>query len=345
MKKKYYYIFGLIIFVLQKLIKQKDNYITFYSQFDTHKNIIQMIDHQNYKCVVLKKNKMHIISQIYFIIRSKYIVIDNVYTPLYDINTEKKVILQLWHAPGAVKKFGLNRMDIQSGKQKNINFYRSVYQKVDYVTVGSDHMYEVMQKSLGMDEKKILKLGYPKMYFYESSDYWIKSNALKSMFKKPKNILYIPTFRTSDTDNQKQVEFLKYITANLPSEYDIFYKMHAHNHDLYKDGNKISDKHLIYVYPYFDVIITDYSSIIFEAARFNPNFIFYCYDYEKYTQKQGVYLDENQLPGPIIKEQELVLKEILESTDQNHAIDFFNKHNQYHKQGNMKLLVDTFLNK
>jgi CDP-glycerol glycerophosphotransferase (TagB/SpsB family) len=50
-----------------------------------------------------------------------------------------------------------------------------------------------------------------------------------------------------------------------------------------------------------DMLITDYSSVMFDYALLQRPIIFYCYDLEEYVTKRGLYLDYNKLPGPICK--------------------------------------------
>ena len=49
-----------------------------------------------------------------------------------------------------------------------------------------------------------------------------------------------------------------------------------------------------------DLLITDYSSVIFEYSLLGKPMAFFCYDYETYNR--DFYLDyETDLPGPIFK--------------------------------------------
>ena len=52
-----------------------------------------------------------------------------------------------------------------------------------------------------------------------------------------------------------------------------------------------------------DLLITDYSSVMFEWALMGKPIAFYCYDYDSY--ERDFYLDmDTELSGPILKEQE-----------------------------------------
>ena len=52
-----------------------------------------------------------------------------------------------------------------------------------------------------------------------------------------------------------------------------------------------------------DLLITDYSSVIFEYSLLNKPIVFYCYDYDSY--ERDFYLDyERDLPGELLRTQE-----------------------------------------
>ena len=49
-----------------------------------------------------------------------------------------------------------------------------------------------------------------------------------------------------------------------------------------------------------DLLVTDYSSVIFEYSLLNKPMVFYCYDYDEYNR--DFYLDyEKDLPGKMFR--------------------------------------------
>ena len=49
-----------------------------------------------------------------------------------------------------------------------------------------------------------------------------------------------------------------------------------------------------------DLLVTDYSSVVFEYSLLNKPMVFYCYDYDEYNR--DFYLDyENDLPGQLFR--------------------------------------------
>lgn len=61
-----------------------------------------------------------------------------------------------------------------------------------------------------------------------------------------------------------------------------------------------------------DILITDYSSVFFDYANLDRPILFYMYDYEEYKYKmRDFYFDIHILPGPVVTDQDELLKTIL----------------------------------
>ena len=66
-----------------------------------------------------------------------------------------------------------------------------------------------------------------------------------------------------------------------------------------------------------DVLMTDYSSVFFDYANLQKPMIFYMYDKFLYENNlRGFYVDLDELPGPIIEEEDEMIEKFRE---------FFNK--------------------
>ena len=75
-----------------------------------------------------------------------------------------------------------------------------------------------------------------------------------------------------------------------------------------------------------DVVVTDYSSIVFDASLLNKNMVFYVPDYEKY--KGELYLKyKRDLPGEIIFDSEELLPTLRRAvgSERGEALEEFKK--------------------
>ena len=80
-----------------------------------------------------------------------------------------------------------------------------------------------------------------------------------------------------------------------------------------------------------DILITDYSSVLFDYLNLKKPMIFFACDLEYYRDiERGFYLDYNELPGPIVKTDEELLKAV-DNID-NYWVQFGNKYNKFIKE-------------
>jgi CDP-glycerol glycerophosphotransferase len=83
------------------------------------------------------------------------------------------------------------------------------------------------------------------------------------------------------------------------------------------DVSRIDDVNLLYHAA--DVLITDYSSVMFDFALLRKPMVFYTYDYAEYVSTRGTYVDLKEVaPGPFVTTTE-ELVEALRRTDTDRA--------------------------
>lgn len=95
------------------------------------------------------------------------------------------------------------------------------------------------------------------------------------------------------------------------------------------------------LYSITDVLITDYSSVMFDFAYLKKPMIFYAYDLEKYLYgERGVYLNySNIIPGPLVRTTDEIINVLsnysnLDSEYKDKYEKFYNVFCQYGRNGN-----------
>ena len=241
---------------------------------------------------------------------SKYVFLNDNFFPLAFMNfNPETIVVQLWHAPGASKKFG-GSVDFESRE-----ILAKISENTDCLIVTSDKIKDYYSEAFQMPVSKIKALGLPRMdYYFENHDL----DKLKSDFSKKYNIsadkkiiLYAPTFR----DEEKYNNVFSYLDLEkfnsvLGEEYVLALRLHPKIKNFYKDdissqGKYIdvsdfeSEQELMLI---SDMLITDYSSIMIEYAILNRPIIFFTYDLEDYlANERGFYYDfKTTVPGPIV---------------------------------------------
>lgn len=241
---------------------------------------------------------------------SKYVFLNDNFFPLAFMNfNPETIVVQLWHAPGASKKFG-GSVDFESRE-----ILAKISENTDCLIVTSDKIKDYYSEAFQMPVSKIKALGLPRMdYYFENHDL----DKLKSDFSKKYNIsadkkiiLYAPTFR----DEEKYNNVFSYLDLEkfnsvLGEEYVLALRLHPKIKNFYKDdissqGKYIdvsdfeSEQELMLI---SDMLITDYSSIMIEYAILNRPIIFFTYDLDDYlANERGFYYDfKTIVPGPIV---------------------------------------------
>lgn len=305
------------------------------------------------------KNPLQFMKGIYHLATSKVVMVDNYYGFLAQIRFRDSVqCIQLWHANGAIKKFGLK--DPSNGTRTNraIQRFKRVYNSFDKVVVGSEAMADIFKQAFGVEDERIVRTGIPRtdIFFDHAKQTKIVQNMYKQYpyLKNKKIILYAPTYREKDLqDFQLQLDFQE-LLSQLKQEYALIIKLHPaikseidipseFDHLVYDFSDYHSMNELLFI---SDLLITDYSSIPFEYSLLNRPIIFYLYDLEEYMKERGMW--ENYLeflPGPIA----YTTKEIgdiirAENVDYERILRFSEKWNEYSKGFASKNIVDMLSN-
>lgn len=248
-----------------------------------------------------------------------------------------QVYIQTWHGHGALKKMSY---DVDSLKATNNGEELEHVKDWDYF-IATDELDGNVIKSSTNYKGKILELGAASMDLLNQNNQE-KSKMIKKELgiknNKKKIVLYAPTFREKDLESNLvtvPIEKLRDL-----DEYIFLVRLHPLIEN--KVDKKIFSKNIINVCDYYDVsnlllisdiLISDYSSIIYEFAILNRPMILYAYDYDLYQKERGFYIDYFTLPCPIcytqdelfecIKKQKYNLKKY-----QNQLKSFNNKYNK-----------------
>lgn len=288
--------------------------------------------------------------------RAKVILVDDFvpYLSIIPVSEETKV-MQLWHACGAFKTFGFSRMGKKGGPSQSTVAHR----RYDYTCVSSAQIAKYYAEGFGISEKKVLSYGVPRTDIFFNEEY--KKNTRERLFaqyprlKDKKIILFAPTFRGSGKVNayyeEKRFDPNKVI-SKLSEEYVLIVKHHPFVSlkykikDTYKDRifdfseeSEIND--LLFI---TDILITDYSSVIYEASLLNIPMLFYAYDLENYIASRDFYSGYREfVPGKIVRKQKQVIEAIRNNDFEQEKVEAFCQKNFDIRDGKASERVASFI--
>ncbi|WKA53848.1 CDP-glycerol glycerophosphotransferase family protein [Planococcus shixiaomingii] len=299
-------------------------------------------------------NLLHLAKSIYHLATSKYVFIDNYMGFLAAIDFREEVkCVQLWHAAGAIKKFGWSESDTHLRSEKARKRFQQVYDRFQFIPVASQHMADIFSEAFHLDAGHFLYTGVPQTDFY--FDAQAKAKSLQNVTKAypaihgKKVVLYAPTFRKGSLHQMDIQLDMDEVLAKLDESYMLLIRLHPSVQEAAYVPNH-SRVLLVNDYPHInellvasDILITDYSSIPFEFSLLNKKMIFFTYDLESYGNSQGLWAKNSlYFPGPVVKTTSEVLKEIMNPEIEFDKIERFVAHwNTFSTGQSTKNLIST----
>lgn len=253
--------------------------------------------------------------------------------------------VQTWHGT-PLKRLAGDMDSVNMGKTTSIKKYKNSFfkdsAKWDYLLSQNDFSKETLARAFRFD-KEIIE-GYPANDILYTKNNSEDINTLKEKLGLPldkKVILYAPTWRDNQFFQAGHYKFnlqleLDKMQEKLGDEYVVALRTHylianAINVDEYNgfvyDFSKGFDIQELYLIS--DILITDYSSVMFDFANLKRPMIFFTYDLEDYRDNlRGFYFDfEETAPGPIALTTNEVIDAIL---NKNLAEDYKDKYENFY---------------
>ncbi|MEH6972115.1 CDP-glycerol glycerophosphotransferase family protein [Bacillus sp. JJ675] len=294
-------------------------------------------------CVINEKNPFHLMRAVYSMFKSKCVITDNYFllTSVLCKRPQTKCI-QIWHANGALKKFGLEDIGNRRRTPSDMKRFKKVYASFDYIAVGSEKMADIFRRSFGVKDEQILRTGVP------LTDQYFKIETRPLETSGQKVILYAPTYRDYNMTSVKLPFSKEHLSEELKGEFLLWVKLHPAVREhvgleeyegMIKDVSDLPLKDLLHA---SDVLISDYSSIPFEYALLDKPMLFYTYDLKEYDEKRGLIDDyEAVIPGKACITRGMLLEELKNLHHAHEEVKrFSNEWNEYSKGDASRKLLE-----
>lgn len=277
---------------------------------------------------------------VWLISKQKLIFIDD-YSPIFKfIDLDKKTkLIQLWHAGVGFKSVGYARFGFDGPEP-----YNSCHRKYDYAIVGAESLIPVYQEVFGIDKDKILPYGLPRL------DNFLDKNHIDRIKEKIYNkypnllnkkiILFAPTFRGSG----QRKAYYPYNRINLNEIFSLCQKENyifvVKMHPFIKEKINIPKEYQNYIidlsnyndinelFYITDILITDYSSNIYDFSLLNKPILFYTFDLDVYQLTNKVHRPIREYaPGKICMNFEELINAIYEKDFEKEKLNKFREEN------------------
>lgn len=225
---------------------------------------------------------------------------------------KKTVFLNTWHG------VAINEMGNAVAGRTDFD-----WSDTDYICYSAENERPIYYRDFNARPESMIPTGLPRndeLYHVDPNKVIeIKKNL--NIPEDKKVILYAPTWRDSE-DFGKSYQIKPPIDCDvwkkaLSDEYVVILRTHPYTNELmgvtfddfFFDGTmypRVNDLMMI-----SDMLISDYSSIIFDYCVLERPVICFGYDYEAYAEKRGFYIDlETVIPSGIIRDETHLIEHI-----------------------------------
>lgn len=234
------------------------------------------------------KYALHIFCQMYHIATSKVVVVDTYIIPVSVLKHKKTLkIIQIWHALGAIKKFGYQILGMGEGSSKVLANAMKMHNNYDVITCASLATAKFFSEAFNTSMDKIKVCGMPRVDYILNVDKNVDILKENPDYIGKKTILYIPTFR------KKKPVYIEDITSRVDkTKYNLIIKLHPLDKTCIDEKYTAKGNFSTYdLMKFADYIITDYSATAIEASLLNKPLFLYVYDLDEYNNLRGLNIN------------------------------------------------------
>ena len=238
---------------------------------------------------------------------------------------KKQIVINTWHGGGAYKKMGLD-----NNKELAYRINCKIIERKTMYFISSNKVFsKIVEQALLIPKNKILEIGLPRndIFFYKNDELIKKVKRYYNLPEESKIILYAPTYRTKngnqmlkhelgpyDLNYKKVLEILK---EKFGEEWYFALRVHpslvSQLKNIPREIINMSDyddvQELLYA---SDILINDYSSIMWDFVQTRKPCFIYASDLKEYENSAGLYTKPSSWPFLLAKTEEELLKKIEE---------------------------------
>lgn len=242
------------------------------------------------------------VRQVFHMATSRAVVLDSYCITASLLGSRIKApVIQIWHALGNMKKFGYTALDTEEGHSSSTAKLMRMHEGYDAVAVSSLSYAKDLAAGFNVEEGILFESPLPRTDLLTNPDH---RKAQRQAFAQayPQTvgrevIVYCPTFRKKRPSNEYEA-MTALIDAVDFNRYSLVFKPHPVSKQVIEDPRVITirggDIDPLYS---ADFVISDYSTVMYEAGLLQIPVFLYAYDWDKYHEKRSFNIDlERDVP-------------------------------------------------
>jgi len=233
-----------------------------------------------------------VLRQTWLLAVARCVVVDTYIIPVSVLNRRRAVpVVQIWHAVGAIKKFGWASVDTDEGAPAHVARSMRMHRGYTHVVAGGADAVAAFAQGFGIAQGNVSVTGQPRHDALVDPQVW--ANARRTVVEEYPTIdvtrpivLYAPTWRRGKAvpcdDLTRSLANAQVVVSPHPLDDLTAIPAGA------IDGRRVSSAHWLSVATH---VVTDYSAIAFESTARQVAVWFYTYDIDTYRASPGVFID------------------------------------------------------
>ncbi|WP_017578596.1 bifunctional glycosyltransferase/CDP-glycerol:glycerophosphate glycerophosphotransferase [Nocardiopsis valliformis] len=270
-------------------------------------------------------NTVRVSSREYYeaLARSEFIV-SNAHLPVWFDKRPGQTIVQTWHG-SMLKRIGFDISDVQFGNRDYHERLKRETNQWDYLVSPSPWATPILRSAFGF-EGEILETGYPRNDIFHRPEREALTERVRGRLGLPegkKVVLYAPTWRDNKFYGPGKYKLdlnldLQRLYEELGDDHVLLVRRHPNivdrvptvGKDFVYDVSSYPEIQELFLVT--DILVTDYSSLMFDFANTGRPMLFFTYDLEEYRDNlRGFYFDfETTAPGPLLRTSDEVIESI-----------------------------------
>lgn len=252
------------------------------------------------------------LSQLKVASTSKVVIVDG-YVPAVCIPAKRPgvKVVQLWHALGAVKRFGYQAVDTPAGRSSAAASVACMHEKYDFIVAGGPGAVECFAEAFGYDPSVVRPLGLPRVdYLTDSAEDAPRKCVMERILASHPflgngchNVIYAPTLRKGPDYEQWLTDYVRdlasgFVDAGVSDDINLIITGHPLDSGMnelllqeFPFVKLVSGVSTIDLLGFGDCVVTDYSAVAFEAGLAGKGVYFYFPDADAYRQSPGLNID------------------------------------------------------
>lgn len=256
------------------------------------------------------------IRQVYYIATSRAVVLDSYCIVVGLLHDRIRVpVIQIWHSLGNMKRFGYTAFDTDEGHSEATAHLMHMHEGYDAIATSSLSFADEFAAAFNVDKGKLFEAPLPRVDLLLDEQHRNRQReAILTAYPQLRGretIVYCPTFRKQPAANEAEAAAALIDTVDF-DRFNFVYKPHPVSKQVIDDPRVITipggQFDALFV---ADVIISDYSTVIYEAGLLGTPVYLYAYDWDTYREKRGLTIDfENDVPALFTGDPNAIVKAI-----------------------------------